>query len=109
MRQAIKYACKLAAICLLFVLIGALLAMFTGCQTYREQFVYFSPAGQTNHIVNVGFSSCLMFGSAARLRTETQTGEFIRNVNADGIVTKPDADSIKAITEGVVNGLKKVP
>jgi len=86
----------------------ALLAL-TGCQTYHEQFVYFSPTGQTNHIVNVGFTSCLMFGAAARLKTETQTGEFIRNVNADGLITKPDADSIRAITEGVVNGLKKVP
>jgi hypothetical protein len=34
---------------------------------------------------------------------------LIRNVNADGLMTKPDADSIKAITEGVVNGLKKAP
>jgi hypothetical protein len=82
--------------------------MFVGCQTYREQFVYFSPNGKTNHVVNVGFSSCLMFGSAARLKTETQTGEFIRNVNADGVVLKPDAESVKAITEGVSAAVLKV-
>jgi hypothetical protein len=91
------------------LLVLLLCVLTVGCQSYREQFVYFSPDGHTNHVVNVRFGSCLMFGSAAKLSTQTQTQEFIRNVNADGVVTKPDADSIKAITEGVVNGLKKVP
>lgn len=92
------------------ILVGAIAALLTGCQTYHERFIYLNPStGETNHIVDVGFTSCLMFGSAARLKTETQTGEFIRNVNADGLVVKPDAESVKAITEGVVNGLKKIP
>ena len=78
----------------------------TGCQTYHERFVYLAN-GYTNHIVDVSYTSCLMLGKAARLKTETQTGEFIRNVNADGLETKPDADTIKAISEGVTEGVLK--
>lgn len=90
------------------------LGYFTlGCQSYRERFTYFAPDGSTNHVVDVSYHSCLLLGKAARLRTETQTGEFIRNVNADGIEFKPDAESVKAITEGVseavLKSLKPVP
>lgn len=84
-----------------------LLALAMGCQSYKEQFVYFDPQGRTNHVVNVRFYSCLMVGKAARLRTETQTGEFIRSVNADGLEVKPDAASVKAITQGVTEAVLK--
>jgi hypothetical protein len=37
--------------------------------------------------------------------------EFIRTINAEGVLVKPDAESVKAITEGVttavIESLKK--
>lgn len=87
------------------LLLAGCLALVTGCQSYREQFVYFDPHGRTNHVVNVQFRSCLMMGKAARLQTATQTQEFIRSVNADGLEFKPDAASVKAITEGVTKAV----
>lgn len=81
--------------------------LFTGCQSYRERFTYFTPDGSTNHIVDVRYQSFLMWGKAARLKTETQTQEFIRTVNADGLEWKPDAESLKAITEGISAAILK--
>lgn len=81
------------------------LAALTGCQNYREQFVYFDSQGHTNHVVNVRYQSCLLLGKAARLQTATQTQEFIRSVNADGLEFKPDAESVKAIARGVTEAL----
>jgi len=46
-----------------------------------------------------------MWGEAAKLKTETQTMEFIRTVNADDLVSKPDAESIKAIADGIVQAI----
>jgi len=46
-----------------------------------------------------------MWGEAAKLKTETQTMEFIRTVNADDLVSKPDAESIKAIADGIVSAI----
>jgi len=76
----------------------------TACSTYRERFTYYGPQG-TNHIVDVSHKTFLMFGQAAKLKTETQTMEFIRTVNAEGVTLKPDSDSVKAITEGATKAL----
>lgn len=88
----------------------AVLSALTGCSTYRERFTYYGPNG-TNHVVDVSHKTFLMFGQAATLKTETQTMEFIRTVNATGVLTKPDAESVKAVTKGateaVIEGLKK--
>jgi len=89
------------------LLLVATLSLVCGCQSYRERFIYFGADGSTNHVVDVSFKSCLMMGKAAKLRTETQTGEFIRSVNADGLEVKPDAESVKAITQGVTEALLK--
>ena len=82
-----------------WLLIGVALAMLlSGCLRYRERFTYLNPdSGVTNHVVDVSYSSVLVWGKAARLKTETQTGEFIRTVNADEIEVKGDAESIKAL------------
>ena len=77
-----------------------------GCQTYNERFTYVDPSsGSTNHVVHVSYRSCLLWGKAARLKTETQTMEFIRTVNADGLETRPDAASVKAISDGIMSAL----
>ena len=88
---------------LVAILLGVLLC---GCTTYNERFTYVDPnTGSTNHTVHISYRSCLMWGEAAKLKTETQTMEFIRTVNADGLVSKPDADSIKAIADGIVQAI----
>ena len=88
---------------LALTLLGALLC---GCTTYNERFTYIDPATQTtNHVVSVSHRTFMVWGQAATLETETQTMEFIRTVNADGLVSKPDADSIKAIADGIVQAI----
>ena len=85
------------------ILLGALLC---GCTTYHERFTYIDPATQTtNHVVSVSHRTFLVWWQAAKLKTETQTMEFIRTVNADDIVSKPDAESIKAIADGIVQAI----
>ncbi len=92
--------------CLNWIALTLLGALLCGCTTYNERFTYVDPnTGSTNHTVHISYRSCLMWGEAAKLKTETQTMEFIRTVNADGLVSKPDADSIKAIADGIVQAI----
>ena len=85
------------------ILLGALLC---GCTTYHERFTYIDPATQTtNHVVSVSHRTFMVWGQAATLETETQTMEFIRTVNATGLMHKPDAESIKAIADGIVSAI----
>lgn len=80
--------------------------LLCGCTTYSERFTYVDPkTGSTNHTVHISYRSFLMWGESAKLKTETQTMEFIRTVNADGLVIKPDADSIKSIADGIVQSI----
>ena len=80
--------------------------LLCGCTTYHERFTYIDPATQTtNHVVSVSHRTFLVWWQAAKLKTETQTMEFIRTVNADDIVSKPDAESIKAIADGIVQAI----
>ena len=88
---------------LALTLLGALLC---GCTTYSERFTYIDPATQTtNHVVSVSHRTFLVWWQAAKLKTETQTMEFIRTVNADGVVSRPDAESIKAIADGIMQAI----
>jgi hypothetical protein len=99
-----RYAYRITAgAILLFGL--ALVVLLTGCQSYNERFTYVQPDGTTNHVVHISYRSCLMWGEAAKLKTETQTMEFIRTVNADDLVSKPDSESIKAIADGIVQAI----
>jgi hypothetical protein len=71
--------------------------ILTGCQSYNERFTYMDPkTGATNHVVHVSYRSLFMVGESAKLRTETQTMEFIRTVNADGLKSRVDAEGIAA-------------
>ena len=88
------------------LLILVILVACVGCQTYHERFTYIDPAsGATNHVVDVSWRTCLVMGKAGQLRTTTQTMEFIREVNAVDAEMKPDADSIKAIADGIVQAI----
>ena len=90
---------------LALTLLGALLC---GCTTYHERFTYIDPAsGGTNHVVDVSWRTCLIMGKAGQLSTTTQTMEFIREVNAVDAEIKPDADSIKAIADGIMTAVMK--
>ena len=85
-----------------------LLVACVGCTTYRERFTYIDPSsGATNHVVDVSWRTFLVSGKAGQLRTETQTMEFIRSVNAVDAELKPDAESIKAIADGIVTAVLK--
>lgn len=92
------------------ILLALTSAAFVGCTSYSERFSKFNADGSMAHTVTVRHVSFLAGTEAAKLRTETQTEDFIRNVNADSIKSKPDADAIKAAAEGlakgVVDGLK---
>ncbi len=86
----------------------AVVVLLSGCAHYSERFTYRNPdTGSTNHVVHVSHTTFLMFGKAAELSTETQTMEFIRTVNAKDIESSPDAESVKAVTEGLVEGAAK--
>ena len=98
--------CKCEQVSLLMIFLGILLMLICGCTTYREQFTYYGPGG-TNHTVSISHNTFLIFGQAAKLSTETQTEEFIRTVNAQGVSLRTDADAVKAITEGVTEGVLK--
>lgn len=88
------------------ILLVAFLLLLSGCSHYSERFTYFD-GGQTNHVVKVTHITFLMWGRAAALQTETQTQEFIRSVNAQDVESRPDAESIKAIVEGAIEGAAK--
>lgn len=90
----------------LLALVLLLVWLLCGCQTYHERFTYIDPAsGGTNHVVDVSWRTCLIMGKAGQLSTTTQTMEFIREVNAVDAEIKPDADSIKAIADGIVQAI----
>jgi hypothetical protein len=76
-----------------------------GCTNYREDFTKYNDDGTVAHQVHVTHRTFLIVGKAATLHTETQTEDFIRNVNASGISVKTDAEATKAITEGVAKGV----
>ena len=84
-------------------LLGPLVA--TSCSHYSERFTYYDEQGQTNHVVNVSHTTFLVWGEASKLSTETQTGEFIRTVNSEEIMSRPDSEFIKALTEGIMKGV----
>lgn len=92
---------------ILLALLFAVLSLTTGCKIYTERFTCYTPDGTPKHAVTVKYYTFMQFGQAATLKTETQTEEFIRTVNGTGILTKPDAESIKAVTEGVIEGAAK--
>lgn len=87
-------------------IITAIMLLFSSCSFYRENFTKYDN-GVPNHTVQVTYCTFLMIGEAARLKTTTQTEDFIREVNTEGASSKPDNATISAITEGVVNALTK--
>lgn len=47
----------------------------------------------------------MLVGKAARLTTETQTEEFIRSVNADGISVDPDNDAVGTLAGSLLKAI----
>lgn len=89
---------KITVVLVLLIIAAFLL---TGCQTYNERFTYYDPAGQTNHVVHVSYRTFLTWGEAAKLQTSTQTEEFIRTVNAEGVTVKGDSEAIRALGSAI--------
>ena len=89
---------KLAVV---LVLLGIASWLLTGCQTYNERFTYYDPAGTTNHTVHVSYRTILTFGEASKLSTSTQTEEFIRTVNAEGVTVKGDSEALRALGSAI--------
>lgn len=88
-------------------LAAILILCFPSCLHYKEEFTYYNESGTPNHTVDVSYYNFLIMGKAGRLNTETQTMEFIRNVNASDVESKSDSDAIGSLAEGVAKGIKK--
>lgn len=81
------------------------LLLAPGCTNYREDFTKYNADGTVAHVVSVRHRTFLIVGKAATLKTETQTEDFLRNVNAQDLSVKTDSEAAKAITEGVAKGV----
>lgn len=89
-------------------LFAALLVLaLNSCQVYRERFTFYGDDGVPDHEVDVFFASFGLVGEAGKLSTETQTEEFIRTVNADNLRSRPDAETVGAVSNGVVRALTR--
>jgi len=93
-----KEQLKLLVLVILFFVAAFLLS---GCVSYNERFTYYDPVGATNHTVHVSYRTFLTFGEAAKLSTSTQTEEFIRTVNAEGVIVKGDSEAIRALGSAI--------
>jgi hypothetical protein len=88
-----------------FLALAGVAVALTGCTNYSEDFTKYNGDGSIAHTVHVTHRTFLIVGKAATLRTETQTEDFIRNVNASGVSIKTDAEAAKALTEGIAKGV----
>jgi hypothetical protein len=92
----------------LFLTIVSLVVV--GCTSYSERFTYSArhPV-YTNeiqqHTVDISHQTFLMWGRASVLSTETQTGEFIRTVNAEELSFGVETNAIKSLSEGIAEGV----
>jgi hypothetical protein len=73
----------------------------SGCSFYRERFTHYPTKTDPGHVVDVVHVSIFQFGSAAKLTTSTQTEEFIRDVNAEGIVQKTDGAALGEVLKRI--------
>jgi hypothetical protein len=92
---------RLAAISIAIGFVLALTLALGGCSLYRERFTHYPKRDEPGHVVEVLHVSVFQFGSAARLTTSTQTEEFIRDVNAEGIVQKTDGAALGELLKRV--------
>ena len=92
---------RLAAIGIGILLVLALTLALSGCSIYRERFDYFPKANEPGHRVDVLHVSIFQFGKAARLTTSTQTEEFIRDVNAEGLESGTDGAALGEVLKRV--------
>jgi hypothetical protein len=106
MEAVYRKKAKITAAYLLCTIIACIaLSILTGCTNYSEDFTKYSEDGSIAHTVHVTHRTFLIVGKAATLKTETQTEDFIRNVNATDMSVKTDSEAVKAITEGVAKGV----
>lgn len=56
------------------------------------------------YTVRVRHFSLFQWGRAARLQTATRTREFVRSINAVGLESGTDAEALKAVVSGAVEG-----
>lgn len=87
--------------------VAILLLTFPGCACYREHSVVYNTDGSVRQEINVTYRTGLMGSQASKFSSETQTEDFIRTVNSDNPRVNVDADSVKAITEGVTSAVIK--
>gem|GEM_PF-5038662 len=81
--------------------------LFSSCSFYQEQFTKYDENGIPDHTVKVTHTTLFMVGEAAKLKTYTNTEDFIREVNAEGLKSETDKESIAAITEGIMRGVTR--
>jgi hypothetical protein len=89
-------------------LLGGLAALLmNSCSFYQEDFTKYDEHGIPDHTVKVTHMTFFMTGEAAKLKTYTNTEDFIREVNAEGLKSETDKESIAAITEGVTRAFTR--
>lgn len=85
---------RIAAISIVIGFVLILCAALMGCSFYRERFTYYPTPEKPGHVVDVTHVSIFQVGKAARLTTSTQTEEFIRDVNAEGLESRTDGAAL---------------
>ena len=85
---------RLAAFAIALGVVLSFCLALGSCSFYRERFTFSPTDGKPGHVVDVVHVSAFQVGSAAKLTTSTQTEEFIREVNAEGIVQKADGAAL---------------
>jgi len=89
-----------------WILIALAALTLTGCQYYSEKFEFEGADGRS-HQVDVTYVAFLSTMKASDLKSETQTEEFIREVNTNNLEIKTDGEALDGVTEGFVRAITR--
>jgi hypothetical protein len=90
------------------ILYTLLTLLSTGCVTRTIRFEY---AGGKDgaHVLTVRTTSFFSNTSLERLQEDIQTSEFVSGSLAQGLITRPNEEALKAIVEGAVRAALSKP
>jgi len=73
-----------------------------GCNTYHSTYTRYDPvSGEVSEKVRVSYAQLLAITDAQKIITTTQTENYIRETNTEGLSMHTDDEAVKAITKGV--------
>lgn len=85
----------------------ALIILTSGCKISSGKFIKLNPDGSTNYVAKEFYGTLLIVGEASNLKAEVLTPDYVRQIGADRIGTKGDADSISATGTAAGNLLNR--